>query len=208
MSCWPRLRNGARQNCKTRSADSPMQVWCFSTAYPRTPRFLFKHALVQDAAYGTLLRGPRQVLHAQIAEALETHSPETDRQPTRTLRPALRRGRARRKICRSTGARPVSAPPPARRWRRRPRNSKRAGPAGAVAGQPRTSATGTRISQFPGRGVALCQRPGRAGSRSCLCPRTRAVGAVGFSLRVPSRSLWAVSLSRVPRRIRFGVAPG
>jgi predicted ATPase len=39
--------------------------------------FLFKHALVQDAAYGTLLRGPRQALHRQIAKALETHSPET-----------------------------------------------------------------------------------------------------------------------------------
>jgi predicted ATPase len=37
---------------------------------------LFKHALVQDAAYGTLLRGPRQALHALIAETLETQSPE------------------------------------------------------------------------------------------------------------------------------------
>jgi class 3 adenylate cyclase/predicted ATPase len=44
--------------------------------------FLFKHALVQDAAYGTLLRGPRQALHAQIAGALETHLPELiDSQP-------------------------------------------------------------------------------------------------------------------------------
>jgi hypothetical protein len=33
---------------------------------------LFKHALVQDAAYGTLLREPRRALHARIAEALET----------------------------------------------------------------------------------------------------------------------------------------
>jgi class 3 adenylate cyclase/tetratricopeptide (TPR) repeat protein len=33
--------------------------------------FLFKHALVQDAAYGTLLRGKRQELHARIASALE-----------------------------------------------------------------------------------------------------------------------------------------
>jgi tetratricopeptide (TPR) repeat protein len=31
---------------------------------------LFKHALVQDAAYGTLLRGPRQLLHARIADTL------------------------------------------------------------------------------------------------------------------------------------------
>jgi predicted ATPase len=35
------------------------------------PTFLFKHALVQDTAYGTLLRGARQELHARIANALE-----------------------------------------------------------------------------------------------------------------------------------------
>jgi predicted ATPase len=38
--------------------------------------YTFKHALVQDAAHGSLLRGSRQQLHAQIAEALETRSPE------------------------------------------------------------------------------------------------------------------------------------
>jgi predicted ATPase len=34
--------------------------------------YLFKHALVQDAAYGTLLREVRRALHARIAEALES----------------------------------------------------------------------------------------------------------------------------------------
>src|SRR5215471_18066991 len=38
--------------------------------------YAFKHALVQDAAHGSLLRSSRQQLHAQIAEALETRSPE------------------------------------------------------------------------------------------------------------------------------------
>jgi hypothetical protein len=33
---------------------------------------LFKHALVQDAAYGTLLRDARRALHARIAETLES----------------------------------------------------------------------------------------------------------------------------------------
>jgi tetratricopeptide (TPR) repeat protein len=33
--------------------------------------YLFKHALVQDAAYGTLLRSRRQELHARVATALE-----------------------------------------------------------------------------------------------------------------------------------------
>jgi class 3 adenylate cyclase/tetratricopeptide (TPR) repeat protein len=35
--------------------------------------YLFKHALVQDAAYGTLLRARRQELHARVAAALERH---------------------------------------------------------------------------------------------------------------------------------------
>jgi len=44
--------------------------------------YTFKHALVQDVAHGSLLRGTRQRLHAQIAQWLETHSPELmDSQP-------------------------------------------------------------------------------------------------------------------------------
>ena len=39
---------------------------------PPHASYLFKHALVQDAAYGTLLREPRRALHARIAEALES----------------------------------------------------------------------------------------------------------------------------------------
>jgi predicted ATPase len=44
--------------------------------------YLFKHALVQDAAYGTLLRGRRQELHARVAAALEHHFADlVERQP-------------------------------------------------------------------------------------------------------------------------------
>ena len=43
----------------------------FRRGGPRQTSFVFKHALVQDAAYGTLLRGRRQELHAGIAKALE-----------------------------------------------------------------------------------------------------------------------------------------
>jgi class 3 adenylate cyclase/predicted ATPase len=38
---------------------------------PPNAIYTFKHALVQDAAYGTLLRGKRQELHARIAAVLE-----------------------------------------------------------------------------------------------------------------------------------------
>jgi predicted ATPase len=43
----------------------------FRQGVPPHASYLFKHALVQDAAYGTLLREPRRALHARIAEALE-----------------------------------------------------------------------------------------------------------------------------------------
>jgi class 3 adenylate cyclase/predicted ATPase len=39
--------------------------------------FLFKHALVQDVAYSTLLRAARQRLHERIANGLEEKFPET-----------------------------------------------------------------------------------------------------------------------------------
>src|SRR5262249_42513453 len=45
-------------------------------ALPRDS-FIFKHALVQDAAYGTLLRAQRQELHARIATAIEEQLPDT-----------------------------------------------------------------------------------------------------------------------------------
>ncbi|MGH8643903.1 MAG: adenylate/guanylate cyclase domain-containing protein [Gammaproteobacteria bacterium] len=35
-------------------------------------KYLFKHALVQEAAYSTLLKKPRQLLHARIAKTLES----------------------------------------------------------------------------------------------------------------------------------------
>jgi class 3 adenylate cyclase/predicted ATPase len=38
--------------------------------------YVFKHALVQDAAHSSLLRATRQQLHSQIAATLETQSPE------------------------------------------------------------------------------------------------------------------------------------
>ena len=43
----------------------------FRQGVPPHATYLFKHALVQDAAYGTLLREPRRALHARIAETLE-----------------------------------------------------------------------------------------------------------------------------------------
>ena len=47
----------------------------FQRGVPPASDYLFKHALVQDTAYSTLLRGPRQALHRRIAVALEAEFP-------------------------------------------------------------------------------------------------------------------------------------
>ena len=44
----------------------------FRQGVPPDATYFFKHALVQDAAYSLLLREPRRLLHARIAETIET----------------------------------------------------------------------------------------------------------------------------------------
>jgi class 3 adenylate cyclase/predicted ATPase len=54
----------------------------FRRGVPPKATYLFKHALVRDAAYGTLLREPRRALHARIVEALESQFADmADHQP-------------------------------------------------------------------------------------------------------------------------------
>ena len=49
---------------------------------PPDATYMFKHALVQDTAYGTLLRGRRRELHARAAAAIARLRPEVaEREP-------------------------------------------------------------------------------------------------------------------------------
>jgi class 3 adenylate cyclase len=48
----------------------------FQRGVPPAAEYLFKHALVQEAAYGTLLRRTRQQLHARIATSLQERFPD------------------------------------------------------------------------------------------------------------------------------------
>jgi len=43
---------------------------------PQTMQYRFKHALLQEAAYASMLRRRRQVMHQHVAEVLEAHFPE------------------------------------------------------------------------------------------------------------------------------------
>ena len=48
----------------------------FRQGGPSQANYVFKHSLVRDAAYGTLLRGARRALHLRIARALEGQRPD------------------------------------------------------------------------------------------------------------------------------------
>jgi hypothetical protein len=50
----------------------------FQQGTPPDAVYIFKHALVQDAAYDSLLRARRQQLHGKIATIIEQHLPHTE----------------------------------------------------------------------------------------------------------------------------------
>lgn len=65
----------------------------FRQGLPPNATYLFKHALVQGAAYGTLLREPRRALHARIADAIETQFPDlAESQPELVARHCTKAG--------------------------------------------------------------------------------------------------------------------
>ena len=68
----------------------------FRKGVPPHATYLFKHALVQDAAYGTLLRQPRRALHARIAETIESQFADIAESQPGSAGAALHRGRADR----------------------------------------------------------------------------------------------------------------
>src|SRR5262249_33161034 len=49
----------------------------YQQGLPPQATYRFKHALIQDAAYQSLLKSTRQQFHQRIAQVLETQFPET-----------------------------------------------------------------------------------------------------------------------------------
>jgi predicted ATPase len=73
LAAAAQLHEPALQDALQRLVDSGL---VFQRGVPPSAEYLFKHALVQDTAYSTLLRGPRQGLHRRIAEVLEQRFPD------------------------------------------------------------------------------------------------------------------------------------
>ena len=76
---------------------------------PPRARYIFKHALVQDAAYASLLKSTRQQYHQQVAQMLEARFPDTvETEPELVARHYTEAGAPPRPS--ATGSRPGSAP--------------------------------------------------------------------------------------------------
>ncbi len=79
------------QSCLDKLADAEL---VFRRGTPPEARYSFKHALVQDAAYESLLRSRRRQLHARIARSLEEGFPEVVAAEPRGSGPPPQRRRA------------------------------------------------------------------------------------------------------------------
>ena len=78
LSALMPLRSDELQATLTRLIDGDLIQ---SRGTPPDATYTFKHALIQDAAYATMLRAKRQGLHAQIAQLLEADAGAVKREP-------------------------------------------------------------------------------------------------------------------------------
>jgi predicted ATPase len=73
QAVWP-LDEETLQRGLRRLVDAEL---IYQRGMPPQARYLFKHALIQEAAYQSLLKSTRQRYHQQIAQVLETRFPDT-----------------------------------------------------------------------------------------------------------------------------------
>ena len=71
MSCFTRSRRETREALQQALAKLVEAEVLYQRGVPPQARYLFKHALIQDAAYQSLLKSTRQQYHQQIAHVLE-----------------------------------------------------------------------------------------------------------------------------------------
>ena len=92
----------------TRSTQLTDSGLAFRRGTPPEATYTFKHALVQDAAYDSLLKSRRQELHAKIARVIEERFPADQRHRARAAGASLHAGGAAPARRSRSGRRPAS----------------------------------------------------------------------------------------------------
>ncbi len=149
----------------------------FPAGIPPDAEYTFKHALVQDAAYSTMLRGRRQHIHARVATTLESQFPEIA-----AAQPQLMAYHCRGRLQRQGGRLSTQG---------RPAGGRAVGDDGAVALQRGLELLANMPEEFP-RPVPTAR------TRPADRPRAGLMAASGYSAPVVSRdtSIRARALSR------------
>ena len=94
MLCCPAVLQAEATSAIDRLVDAGL---LFRQGSPPDATYFFKHALVQDAAYSTLLRDPRRALHARIAETMERQFADiTEGQPELLARHCTEAGQSKK----------------------------------------------------------------------------------------------------------------
>ena len=145
MRCCDAVAGFNTRPCSPRSTDSPMPTSLIVEGAGAQAGYRFKHALIQDAAYDSLLKSRRQALHRRAAEILRDSRARGGRAGTH--RPSFHRGRPRRPRHRMVGqgGRPGLAPLGLPGGDRPSRQGDRNGGQGRE-GRARVAATPPRVS--------------------------------------------------------------
>jgi DNA-binding winged helix-turn-helix (wHTH) protein len=182
----------------------------FQRGTPPDAVYAFKHALVQDAAHESLLRGTRRQCTRGLRNCSKPNFPKQQTSSPNCWHGIMPKPGSSRNLS-PIGARRGAAPPPGRPWRKRPRNCKR-GWASWRCCPPRPSA-GDRSSNFTAPWARCCLRskarrlPKRAKSlpahRSCgksWVPHRSTfrfpMGSVGI-WRSAANSIWRAAWTRI-----------
>ena len=157
----------------------------FRRGTPPDATYSFKHALVQDAAYDSLLSGKRQQLHAADREGAGGAVPGDGGDPAGAAGAALLRGRPRRAVHRV----PLAGRAARRRALRQPGGGRPPHEGAGGAGYPARSPAARRArADVAGRARHAADRDQGLrgpGDRRRLCARARAVRADGARHRLP-----------------------
>ena len=161
---------------------------------PPRARYLFKHALIQDAAYASLLKSTRQQVHQQIAQVLEARFPAlVETQPELVAQHYTAAGCAEQAVRLLAAGGPTSQRPLGPSGSHQPldhRDRAAQDPARDAGAYPASLDPAHR----PRRGTADDQRAGSARGGARLHPGTRVVSAGGRDARACPGPVWAVAV--------------
>ena len=151
----------------------------YQRGHPPQAQYLFKHALIQDAAYQSLLKSTRQQYHQRIAQVLEAQFPEiVETQPELVAHHYTEAGLS------GAGHSLLAAGWPARRRALGPcgsdqRTSPRAGAAQDAAGHAGAQPARTDVAHRPGASLIATKGHAAPEVATNLCPRPAALSAPG-----------------------------